>query len=316
MKIASRAPHDFYLTFDITDYFDAEHDDFEEIFELGMVRPLTLSERDVLSVIQFNGDPESPEFTVTFPLHDLTEAESNEAEGQVRRIVGADLDLRGLMDQAADDSLLGPLMIEHYGFKRVARASFWEDAFDDIIRTRISHRPTAKRMAQDVRRAYGTHFEFNGKDYFSYPRPSALIGADPEQWRDDWGISRRKAQYVAGLAEELADGTTSLNQLEGLAPDDFYERAQKIRGIGPSTAQDLMIQRNRPDASFPSNEKKGQEKGLRRWIMYSYGVDPDDTSEAEFQALIANWKGYESLAIRFLYINYVVSEKEKQAKKS
>ncbi len=314
MKIAARAPHDFYLTFDVVDYFDAEHDDFESIFETGLVRPLTLADRDVLSVIHFNGDPESPEFDVSFPGYELSEDELSEAEAQVRRIVGADLDLGALMEQAGDDPLLGPLMTEHYGFRRVARANLWEDAFDDIIRTRISHRPTAKRMAQDVRKAYGTHFEFNGKDYYAYPRPSAILGADPEQWRDDWGISRRKAQYVTGLAQEIVDGVTKLEDLEALDPDAFYERIQQVKGIGPSTAQELMLKRGRPDASFPSNEKKGQEKGLRRWIMYSYGLDPDSTSEKQFQSITKAWRGYEALAISFLYINYVMNEKAKKAK--
>lgn len=313
MKIPSKSPHDFYLTFDVTDYYDAEQQDFEAIFERGLVRPLTLSNRAVLSVVEYNGNPEEPAFEVTFPQDDLDEAERDEAQAQVRRIVGADLDLSGLMEQASDDPLLGPLLTEYYGLKRVARGSFWEDAFDDIIRTRISHRPTARRMAQDVRKTYGTHFEFDGKDYYSYPQPSAVIGADIDMWRDDFGIARRKGEYVTGLAQEIVDGDLSLTQLEGLAPDDFYERAQKVRGIGPSTAQDLMIQRNRTDASFPSNKSKGKEKGLRRWIMYSYGVDPDEASEEDFQELTANWRGYESMAIRFLYYDYIMREKEKEA---
>ncbi len=76
-----------------------------------------------------------------------------------------------------------------------------------------------------------------------------------------------------------------------------------------------MMMRGRPDAVFPSNKKKGKEKGLRRWIIHSYGEDPHNTSEERFQELIANWKGYEGAALEFLYVNYVLAEKEKEAKK-
>ena len=60
--------------------------------------------------------------------------------------------------------------------------------------------------------------------------------------------------------------------------------------------------------------KSGEEKGLRRWIIHSYGEDPNNTSEERFQELIQNWKGYEASALEFLYVNWILTEKEKRAK--
>jgi len=76
-----------------------------------------------------------------------------------------------------------------------------------------------------------------------------------------------------------------------------------------------MLFRKRPDAYFPSHIFKKQEKGLRRWIILSYGEDPGKTTESEFQKMISAWKGYEAAAIEFLFVNWVLSEKERRNQK-
>jgi hypothetical protein len=73
-----------------------------------------------------------------------------------------------------------------------------------------------------------------------------------------------------------------------------------------------MLFRERTDAVFPSNQKKGEEKGLRKWIIMSYGGDPTDTPEEAFQEMISNWKGYEAAAIEFLFVNYMIGRKKEK----
>lgn len=309
MRLQSRPPHDFYLTLDVEDYWEAEYTP-EVIVEHGYVRPLTLSTRDVLAVVRWNEDPDEPLFDVSFPEHDLSADEQTEAERQLRRILGLELDLGPLMEQAADDPRLGPLLTEHYGFKRLARANLWEEAVDDFIRSRIRHRPTAKRMSQDVRRTYGTTFVHQGVNYFSYPRPEALVDVEPESFRE-FGIAKRKGEYITGLARKILDGEFDVDQHEAMPPDEFYEKIQEIRGIGPSTAQGLMHFRAQPHCTFPSRkDRDGKEKGLRRWFIKAYGGDPDTVSDAEFQQMLATWQGYEALALRFLYIDWILTDRK------
>jgi len=311
--LKSLPPHDWFICLDVDSYFDHEHKP-EKIFEEGFTRPLPLDKRDIVVTTFFNGDPEKPEFQITSP-EDLTKDEIRQANERIARILGTNIDLRPFYDQAADDPVLGPKISEFYGLKRMARATLFEDIVNRIIQMRLSHKPTAKKMVYKVREAYGTHLIHNSKTLPAWPRPFQLAKADPAQIRK-LGPTLRKGEFITGLAQDMLAGEVDLTWLDKKAdPVTFYNTISKVKGIGPTTAQDLMLFRESTDAVFPSNIQKGEERGLRRWIILSYGGDPEKTTEEEFQEMISNWKGYEAPAIEFLFVNWVVSRKREEGKK-
>jgi len=311
--LKSVPPHDWFICLDVDSYFDHEHNP-EEIFEDGFTRPLPLDERDIVVTVFFNGNPEKPEFQISSP-EDLTKTEIRQANQRLARIFGTSIDLRPFYDQAAGDSVLGPKISEFYGLKRMARANLFEDIVNRIIQMRLSHKPTAKKMVYKVRDAYGTHLIHNSKTLPAWPRPFQLVRADPAQIRK-LGPTLRKGEFITGLAQDLLAGEIDLKWLDQKAdPVTFYNTISKVKGIGPTTAQDLMLFRESTEAIFPSNIQKGEERGLRRWIILSYGGDPEKTTEDEFQKMINNWKGYEASAIEFLFVNWVVSRKREEGRK-
>ncbi len=312
--LKSIPPHDWFLCLDIDQYFDHEHDP-ELVFEEGFTRPIPLEDRDILVTSFFNGDPDNPEFHFE-SNESLSTEEIEDANKSLARIFGTNIDLRPLYDQAADDPVLGPLLTEYYGFKRMARANLFEDTINRIIEMRLSHKPTAKKMVYNVRKNYGSLINAEGESIPAWPRPNQLIKATPMSIRQlDPGPTKRKGEFIIGFAEDLLSGERNLKHLETCQPEVFYNTISKIRGIGPTSAQQLMLFRQRPDAVFPSNKKKGKEKGHRRWIILNYGGDPDNISEEEFQQMIKNWEGYEAAGLEFLFVDWVMSEKEKQQNK-
>ena len=309
--LKSTPPHDWFLCLDIDQYFDHEHDP-EKVFEEGFTRPIPLEDRDILVTTFFNGDPDNPEFHFE-SNESLSTDEIEEANKSLVRIFGTNIDLRPLYDQAADDPVLGPLLTEYYGFKRMARANLFEDTINRIIEMRLSHKPTAKKMVYNVRENYGSLINAEGESIPAWPRPHQLIKATPMSIRQlDPGPTKRKGEFIIGFAEDLLSGERDLLHLETCQPEVFYNTISNVRGIGPTSAQQLMLFRERPDAVFPSNKKKGKEKGHRRWIILNYGGDPDNTSEEEFQQMIKNWEGYQAAGLEFLFIDWVMSEKEKK----
>ncbi len=315
MYLESKPPHDFYLALDVDEYFEAEYD-AEEIFKGGFARPLNLADRTVLAVMHYNDNPVEPGFEVEFPDQDApTGAEEADARRQLGRVVGTNLDVAALLE-TLDDDVMREIVEEHYGFKRISRACFFDDAMRYIIRTRISHEPTRKRMVKDVRERWGEALQWRGRTYYSYPRPEVLRSVDPDDFRE-FGISRRKGEYVVGLAELIASGELDQWALEQMSPEDFWEAVTAVRGIGPSTAQSLMFRRNRSDGNFMSRKAKsgkykGMERGWRRWILPHYGLDPDAATEADYEAVRDRWRGYEALVSQYMYFNHLMAQKERE----
>ncbi|MGD8427350.1 MAG: hypothetical protein PVH63_06940 [Balneolaceae bacterium] len=310
--IKSIPPHDWFLCLDIDEYFDHEHNP-ELMFEEGFTRPVPIGDRDVIITTFFNGDPENPEFHFE-STESLDKEEITEANKSLSRIFGTELDLRPLYEKAADDPVLGPKLSDLYGLKRMARANLFEDTINRIIEMRLSHKPTAKKMVYKVRENYGSLVTANGKNLPAWPRPHQLVKADPMSIRK-LGPTKRKGEFIIGFAEDILSGERDLDHLEKCDPVTFYETIKNVRGVGPTSAQQLMLFRNRTDASFPSNKSSGEEKGLRKWIILSYGGDPDSISENEFKKMISDWKGFEASALEFLFVNWVLSEKERKQQK-
>lgn len=311
-NISSIAPHDFFLCLDIDEYFDFEHQT-DIIPEKGFTRPLSVGEKDFTVTIFFNQQVEKPAFEIRAST-DLTSDEKEKATLQLNRILGTHLDLKPLLEKAQNDALLGPFLTEFYGFKRLTRANLFEDALNRIIQTQISHKPTAKKMVYGVREAYGTSIPTKDGQIASWPTPFQLMSADPVSMKK-YGLSLRKGEYVVGLANDIVNGDVNLDQLESADNETFYEQILKVRGIGPTSAQNLMIYRNTESCSFPSHKPKSEEMGLRKWIIWSYGAHPNSTTETEFLEMIKNWKSHEALAIEYLYMNYLMNEKKRQNKK-
>lgn len=309
--LKSTPPHDWFLCLDIDQYFDHEHEP-EKVFENGFRRPIPVGNRDVIVTAFFNGNPDHPEFHIE-SSEPLDKEEINEANKSLSRIFGTELDLRPLYDQAGDDDVLGAKLTELYGLKRMARANLFEDTINRIIEMRLSHKPTAKKMVYKVRENYGSLVTGGSLSIPAWPRPHQLVKADPMSIRK-LGPTKRKGEFIIGFAEDLLSGEQDLEHLENCPPDEFYDTIKKVRGIGPTSAQQLMLFRNRTDAVFPSNKSSGTEKGLRKWIILNYGGDPDHISEDEFQDMTANWQGYEAAALEFLFVDWVLGEKEKNQK--
>ena len=312
--LKSIPPHDWFICLDINEYFDHEHDP-EKVFEEGFTRPIPLDDRDVIVTSFFNGDPDNPEFHFE-SAESLSKEEIEQANKSLARIFGTNIDLRPFYDQAADDPVLGNMLTDLYGLKRMARANLFEDTINRIIEMRLSHKPTAKKMVYNVREAYGSLLTSKGENLAAWPRPHQLVKADPMSIRNlDPGPTKRKGEFIIGFAEDLLSGERDLHHLETCQPEVFYNTISQVRGVGPTSAQQLMLFRERTDAVFPSNKSKGKEKGLRKWIIMSYGGDPDNIADEDFREMISNWEGFEASAIEFMFVNWVLSEKAKKRKK-
>jgi 3-methyladenine DNA glycosylase/8-oxoguanine DNA glycosylase len=308
-NLKSIPPHDWYLCLDVDSYFDHEHHP-ETMFEEGFTRPIPLKDRDIIVTIFFNGDVDAPEFNINC-RESLSKEDIEIANISLKKILGTTLDIRPLYDLAGNDPVLADKLSSLYGLKRMTRANLFEDIQNRIVEMQMNHKPTAKKMMYAIRETYGTSLEYQTGTLAAWPRPYQLMKADPANIRK-LGPTLRKGQYLTELASNIVGGITDMEFLTKTDPLTAYNTFIKIKGIGPTAAQDIIMMRGRTDAVFPSNKQKGEEKGLRRWLIWSYGGDPNNCTEQEFDELIKHWKGYESSALEFLYVNWILNEKEKK----
>lgn len=63
----------------------------------------------------------------------------------------------------------------------------------------------------------------------------------PQDTLKSCGISMRKAGYIQGIAREFACGSLNNQQLSAMADDELLKKLSSLRGVGPWTAEMLLI---------------------------------------------------------------------------
>jgi DNA-3-methyladenine glycosylase II len=126
------------------------------------------------------------------------------------------------------------------------------------------------------------------------PSPRELLAVEPIQLRAA-GLSRRKVETLRDLAERLSDGRLDEDALAVLPDDEFISALTAISGIGPWTAQGvLLVALRREDVVLPG------DLALRKAIRNAYQLD-GLPSEQEVLAIAERWRPFRSLATSYLF---------------
>jgi len=134
------------------------------------------------------------------------------------------------------------------------------------------------------------------KDLFggTLPDPASLLRADPADLRQA-GLSWRKIATLRDVAGQLTDGRLDAEALGRLGDEEIIARLTQIPGIGPWTAQGvLIIALDREDVVLPG------DLALRKAVRAAYGLDRMPTQD-EVLAIAERWRPYRSLATSYLF---------------
>jgi DNA-3-methyladenine glycosylase II len=124
--------------------------------------------------------------------------------------------------------------------------------------------------------------------------PSELRSKSVEELRAV-GLSRQKASYVVDLAERVHNGVLPLDSLGSLSDEEVHLLLTQVKGIGPWTADMMLIfSLHRPDV-FPSLDL-GIKRGLQRALGVERDLKPQEMMEAADR-----WKPYRSAASMALW---------------
>lgn len=126
------------------------------------------------------------------------------------------------------------------------------------------------------------------------PTPSEFLSISPDDLRGI-GMSRKKVATLRDVAAQFADGRLNPRELERLSDSEIEARLTTISGIGPWTAQGvLIIAFDRDDVLLPG------DLALRKIIQRIYRLDQRPTPE-EVVAIAEAWRPHRSLAVAYLF---------------
>jgi DNA-3-methyladenine glycosylase II len=209
----------------------------------------------------------------------------DEIAWEVGKLLGLEFDLGAFRDfvRGRDDGLAG-LVDRLEGF----RPPIGPDPFETLV-TSITAQQVSLASAFAIRSRMIERLGERGRIAYAFPTRERLAAAAPEELTAA-GFSRRKAEYVIGLAQADFD----YDELERLPDAEVKARLTAVRGLGEWTA-DWFLARHlaRPEA-WPAGDL-----GLRKAFAAFYGDGPLPSIE-EVRVLGARFTPFQNLTAHYL----------------
>ncbi|GIN57923.1 putative DNA-3-methyladenine glycosylase YfjP [Lederbergia ruris] len=152
------------------------------------------------------------------------------------------------------------------------------------------HMKFAIRLTTEFVQKFG--FQIDGVPF--YPTPETIAQLEPEALRD-LKFSQRKAEYVIGLGQKIANKELNLAELAKLPDEEIKKELVKIRGIGPWTAQSFLLSSlGRPNL-FPM-----ADIGIQNAIKKLFALEQKPTMDKMLE-YSREWEPYLSYATLYLW---------------
>jgi DNA-3-methyladenine glycosylase II len=194
----------------------------------------------------------------------------------VEKLLGVEFDVARFSAWAAGRAVLGPLARAIVGF----RPPLAPDPFESLV-TSITAQQVSLFSAFAIRNRLIEAFGARVQAAYSFPGRERLAGAREDELVA-LGFSRRKAEYVVGLARDEID----LNALAGLDDDQVRERLTAVRGLGEWTAEWFLARHLARPRAWPAGDL-----ALRKaaWLFYGLEVHELGRHLDPFQNLSAHY---------------------------
>ena len=289
IHIRPTPPFDFESTAENQPYFRKGQDPGTDVYR----RLLDLGDKLALATVRVQGDPDDSILEVTLRGDDLTGEEVELAKSQVKRLLGADLDVRPFYEFAGKDPVMANLVTEFYGMHPTLALSVFETIGQAILGQQLSA-SVARVIRALLVETYGPRLELDGETHHAFPRAQDIAAASVEELRG-LKLSQRKAEYLHGLALAELSEPGGLDRVSELDDDDVIREVTSLRGVGMWSAQWVLSRAlGRPDA-FPVGDL-----ALKRIVSQLY-FGGEALTDAELGEFSRRWSPYRSLATAYLF---------------
>ncbi|PGV53914.1 DNA-3-methyladenine glycosylase [Bacillus sp. AFS037270] len=204
-----------------------------------------------------------------------------------------DRDLSPFYRMAKEDPLLEKPAQEFRGLRVIGVTDLFEALCWGVLGQQINLAFAYTLKKQFVER-FGESIEFNGKKYWTFPTYKQIAKLTPEDLADI-KMTVRKSEYIIGIAKLMDSGELSKEKLLAMDFKDAEKSLIKIRGIGPWTANYVLMRCLRFPTAFPIDDV-----GLHNAIKFLRGSEKKPSKE-ELMELSLNWSGWQAYATFYLW---------------
>lgn len=264
--------------------YEIENDIITKVIAVGEVRSLVQ-----ISVIN------NKQMAVQF-LNDSRPIEKWKREEIVKYIhewFDLDNDLTPFYEMAKADPLLRMPARKFYGLRVIGIPDLFEALCWGVLGQQINL-AFAYSLKKQFVEGFGDSIEWNGKKYWvfpSYERMAQLIPADLA----DIKMTVKKSEYIIGIAKLMESGELSKEKLMKMTFKEAEKNLIKIRGIGPWTANYVLMRCLRFQTAFPIDDV-GLIHSIKTLRHMNRKPTKDEILEVSFL-----WKNWESYAVFYLW---------------
>ena len=167
-----------------------------------------------------------------------------ETEPVARALLGAEFELDPFYRWAGDQDVLRNLVTRLAGF----RPPLAPDAYETLV-TSVTAQQVSLFAAFAIRNRLIERFGERGEHAYSFPTREALAHVEEEQLTE-LGFSRRKAEYVIGLARADVD----YDSLGELPDEEVKATLVSLRGLGEWTADWFLARHLARPRAWPAGD--------------------------------------------------------------
>jgi len=209
-------------------------------------------------------------------------ADARATRRQVERMLSLDIDASGFAAVAARDRVVARMRDRRPGWRPASFASPFEAGAWFLLSQRVRS-TQALTVLRRLRDEHGEPVQVDGDELRAFPAPQRI--AEVERFA---GVPERKWANVRALAHAALEGRLDGDRLRGMAPEDAVADLEELPGVGPFTAQGIVLRgAGAPDLLAPD------EPRILTAAALAYGLDEPPTRD-ELAARAETWRPFRS----------------------
>jgi DNA-3-methyladenine glycosylase II len=290
------------LNFDLTAQIFRSGDRQIRAYSNGVFHQVLNVDSDlVLAKITSNGKIEKPKLVIELKSNSpITHNHVRKIKEIVDFSFNLNFNLCSFYKDIKNDSVMNQIIHQLYGLKNPTTLTVFESLVDSIVEQQISIK-VAHVIEQRLTKKFGDLLQIDGNTFFAYPVPQNIAAASLGDIQQV-GLSMRKAEYIHGVAQLIADGKLDLEGMKNRKnSEQIVAELDEIKGIGVWTAELTMLRGLQRLDVLPADDL-----GIRR-VISKYYCSGKRIKAAEARQIATAWGKWKGLAAFYLIIAEVKS---------